>query len=248
MKVFAGRITSSPGPTSAARSAISSASVPLAIPMQERTPTNSAYSCSNAETALPPMKSPARRTSTNPSSTSSATWTCWTKRSTSGIPFMLRPPDRLLTVVRGPVQASGGPQTGCPADDLHDELLLLLGHRVEEREDHGLVRQPLGHREVAVRVPRVRRLAVGGHDPRPSRHPLLGEGGQEPVPAQRVAAVEFHPERLEVGLPPAGVVHRAQTRDVGQHRPVRGCELPAPGDHRVELPELDETDGGLHVR
>ena len=50
MKVFAGMMHSSPGPTPSARSAISIASVPFATPTQCRAPVKVAYSDSNAAT------------------------------------------------------------------------------------------------------------------------------------------------------------------------------------------------------
>ncbi len=63
MNVLAGRITSPPGPTPTARSASSSASVPLATPMQCADPTNAAYSSSNRLTAGPPTNAVAANTS-----------------------------------------------------------------------------------------------------------------------------------------------------------------------------------------
>ena len=50
MKVLAGSTTSSPGPTDAARNAISSASVPFATPTQCSTPQKRAYASSKVAT------------------------------------------------------------------------------------------------------------------------------------------------------------------------------------------------------
>ena len=84
MNVLAGTMTSPPGPTPAARSASSRASVPLATPMQWSTPMNSAYFCSKSATAGPSTKAVAAKTEASPDSTSAAISACWDARSTNG--------------------------------------------------------------------------------------------------------------------------------------------------------------------
>ena len=139
---------------------------------------------------------------------------CCTDRSTSGIACTCG----LLGSGRGRM---GGVTSRTP-DRRRDERpdhrgLLLLGHGVEERQDQGVVGQPLGDGQVAVRVIRVGGLAVRGHDPGTSGDHPRRQRGEQLVPAQRVVVAELDPERLEVRLTPGRVAHRAQTRDVGEH-------------------------------
>src|SRR5262249_37162427 len=87
MKGLAGKMQSSPAPTPSARSAISIASVPLAIPTQCRAPMNSAYSASNSATCGPSMNAVRASTCCHPSAISAATAACCAARSTSGMRF-----------------------------------------------------------------------------------------------------------------------------------------------------------------
>jgi hypothetical protein len=72
MKVLAGISTSSPGPSPAARSTSSRASVPLPTPRQCATPVKEAKARSKVATSGPRMKLVAPSTRWKPAATSSA--------------------------------------------------------------------------------------------------------------------------------------------------------------------------------